>query len=158
MVGRVRERYFLRIDGIDGESTDPDHPGEIDVASWSWGVTGSAGSPTGGGGAGKPDFAVFQVVAQISRASPLLVRSAATGRHHKTAVLTGARAPGRTKLAEFLRYELEDVTIVSVQHEDSTALPTERIGLRYARFEITVTHPPAPAVTFGFDLKKGSPT
>lgn len=29
--------YFLKIDGIDGESTDNKHKNEIDVLSWSWG-------------------------------------------------------------------------------------------------------------------------
>ncbi|HEY7575111.1 MAG TPA: type VI secretion system tube protein Hcp, partial [Thermoanaerobaculia bacterium] len=29
--------YFLKIDGIEGESQDGKHKGEIDVLSWSWG-------------------------------------------------------------------------------------------------------------------------
>ena len=29
--------YFLKLDGIPGESTDAKHKGEIDVLSWSWG-------------------------------------------------------------------------------------------------------------------------
>ncbi len=29
--------YFLKIDGIEGESQDAKHKGEIDVESWSWG-------------------------------------------------------------------------------------------------------------------------
>ena len=37
---------FLKIEGIDGESTDKTHPGEIEVTSFSWGVsnTGSTGT------------------------------------------------------------------------------------------------------------------
>ena len=31
--------YFLRIDGIEGESADAKHKGEIDVLSWSWGAS-----------------------------------------------------------------------------------------------------------------------
>ena len=31
--------YFLKIDGIDGESNDSKHKGSIDVESWSWGET-----------------------------------------------------------------------------------------------------------------------
>ncbi len=29
--------FFLKIDGIDGESADSKHKGDIDLASWSWG-------------------------------------------------------------------------------------------------------------------------
>ena len=31
--------YFLKIDGIDGESKDDKHKDEIDIESWSWGET-----------------------------------------------------------------------------------------------------------------------
>ena len=45
--------FFLKIDGIPGESTDAKHKDEIDVLSWSWGAnqTGTM-SYGGGGGAG----------------------------------------------------------------------------------------------------------
>ena len=47
--------YFLRLDGIPGESVDAKHKGEIDVLSWSWGeIAADAGAaPGGGAGAGK---------------------------------------------------------------------------------------------------------
>jgi type VI secretion system secreted protein Hcp len=41
--------YFLKIDGIEGESLDEKHKGEIDVLSWSWGES-QEGPTTGGGG------------------------------------------------------------------------------------------------------------
>jgi len=31
--------YFLKLDGIEGESQDYKHKGEIDVESFSWGVS-----------------------------------------------------------------------------------------------------------------------
>lgn len=154
----MRERYVLEIDGIAGESTDVDHAGEIDITSWAWGVADAGGGTAGGGGGvGKPVFDEFRFVTQISSASPALVRSAATGTHHKSAVLTGARAPGKSKLGEFLRYELTDVTVASVQHEDSAALPSERFALRYAKFRIVVRPKTGPPVAFGFDLKMHAP-
>jgi type VI protein secretion system component Hcp len=30
-------KYFLKIDGVKGDSTDPAHPGSLDVYSWQWG-------------------------------------------------------------------------------------------------------------------------
>ena len=51
--------YFLKIDGIDGESMDSTFAKNIDVQSWSWGETnsGSMSSGTGGGGVGKVQHA-----------------------------------------------------------------------------------------------------
>ena len=33
---------FLKIEGIEGESTDKAHPGEIEISSFSWGVSNTA--------------------------------------------------------------------------------------------------------------------
>ena len=62
----MAERWFLKIDGIPGESTDVNHKDEIDVLSWSWGVTQTGGSGGGGGGAGKAAFQDFHFVSRIS--------------------------------------------------------------------------------------------
>ena len=35
--------YFLKFDGIKGESTDAKHKDEVDVEAWSWGETHAAG-------------------------------------------------------------------------------------------------------------------
>ena len=43
----------LKFDGVEGESTHKDHKGEIEVLSWTWGVTQPANSSGGGTGRGK---------------------------------------------------------------------------------------------------------
>ena len=91
----VSDRWFLKIDGIDGDSTSVQHKGEIDVQSWSWGVARPArraGASGGGGGAGRASFQDFHFVSRISKASPALFLACATGQHHKEATLTGERA------------------------------------------------------------------
>ena len=45
--------YFLKIDGIDGESTDAKHKGEIDLQSWGFGASQSGTMHSGGGGGGR---------------------------------------------------------------------------------------------------------
>ena len=42
--------YFIKFDGIKGESTDAKHKDEIDVESWSWGETHAGAAASGGGG------------------------------------------------------------------------------------------------------------
>ncbi len=44
--------YFLKLTGIQGESTSARHRDEIDVEMWSWGETATpVAGPGGGGGA-----------------------------------------------------------------------------------------------------------
>ena len=49
--------YFLKLDGIQGESVDSKHKDEIQIQSWSWGASqvSSVAGP-GGSGAGKADM------------------------------------------------------------------------------------------------------
>ena len=78
---------FLKLDGIKGESTDTQHREEIDVASFSWGLSQQRTMGTGGGsGAGKADFRDLQVITNVSQASPQLLLACAAGRHIQTAV------------------------------------------------------------------------
>ena len=156
----VAESWFLKIDGIEGESTDAAHKGEIDVSSWSWGVSNEATSPGGGGGgAGKATFQDFHFVARISKATPTLFLSCATGTHHKWAALSGSRTAGKAKGADFLKYKLSDVQVTSVQHSGGEPEPpNEQFSLSYTKFEISYSPQTAkgglgPPVTAGFDLK-----
>ena len=62
--------YFLKFDGIKGESTDAKHKDEIDVESWSWGEThAGAGAPGAAAGAGKVSMQDFHFVMGLNRAS-----------------------------------------------------------------------------------------
>jgi type VI secretion system secreted protein Hcp len=155
----VAESWFLKIDGIEGGSTSLLHEGEIDIESWSWGITAtSPGGGGGGGGAGRANFQDFHFVARISKASPRLFLSAATGVHHKFAALTGVRGSGK-KQNEFLKYKLSDVTVTSLQQSDDPAVaPTEQFSLSYSKFEITFTPisskgTPEPPIQAGFDVQ-----
>jgi len=42
--------YFLKLDGIKGESKDSKHKDEIDLLSFSWGATQTGAHASGGGG------------------------------------------------------------------------------------------------------------
>jgi type VI secretion system secreted protein Hcp len=152
--------WFLKIDGIPGESLAAAHKDEIDVLSWSWGVTGRT-SPGGGGGggAGKASFDDFHFVAAVSKASPALFLACATGTHIKSAALSGNRGSGKAKLSEFLRYKLADVQVNSLQQASGEGGPvTDQFSLSYSKVEISYTPQSAtggaqPPVQAGFDVK-----
>jgi type VI secretion system secreted protein Hcp len=152
--------YFLRLDGIPGESVDAKHKDEIDVLAFSWGVsqTGTP-APGGGGGSGKAVFDDLLVVARSSKASPLLWLACASGTHIKTAVLT-CRRSGKSAV-EFLTFTLKDVVVGSYEVDSSDdGPPLDQIGLAYAKIETQYT-PVDPAgkaqapVKAGWDLAAG---
>jgi len=108
--------YFLKIDSIQGDSGDSKHKNEIDVLSWSWGVS-NAGSSTGGGGGGasRPLFAPFTWEQGLDQSFVPLFLGVANGTHFKDALLT-VRRPGKDQ-QEFFKMSFRDVQIVSLKSQ-----------------------------------------
>src|ERR1051325_12004383 len=74
---------FLKIEGIQGEIK-----GEIPLESFSWGISSSISSATGGAGAGKVVFSDFSFTSRIGQQSPDLFTHAAQGTNFRSADLT----------------------------------------------------------------------
>jgi type VI secretion system secreted protein Hcp len=128
--------YFLKIDGIQGESRDAKHKGEIDLESFSWAEV-NTGSHAGGsgGGAGKVEIQDLHVVMKMNKASPLLFLACATGQHLKQAILT-ARKAGKAQL-EFLVFKFTDLLVSSYQTGGSAGeAPTDQLSFNFARIEV----------------------
>ena len=104
--------YFLKIEGIDGESNDLAHQKWIELQSWSWGES-NAGSGTAGGGlgSGKVSMQDFHFVSRIDKASPLLMLACATGQHIQKAQLNVRKAGGKQEI--YLEIRLEDILVSS---------------------------------------------
>ena len=120
--------YFLKIDGISGESTDEAHKGEIEVESFSWGVSQTTTRLGSGAGAGRAVFQDLHFTTSVSKASPVLFQKCATGQHLKEAVLTCRKAGGEQR-EEFLKITLSDVLVSSYQAAGSAPPgPTEPPG------------------------------
>jgi type VI secretion system secreted protein Hcp len=129
---------FAKIGDIKGESLDDKHKGEVEVLSWSWGVTqtGSMGHGSGGG-TGKANFSDLQITHFIDKASPVLMKACATGEHIKEATIT-ARKAGKGQ-QEYLIIKMSDVIITSVQPSasggeagvESVTLQPSKIDLEY---------------------------
>jgi type VI secretion system secreted protein Hcp len=150
--------YFLKIDGIAGESADAKHKDEIEVLSWSWGESQPAPSGAGtGAGTGKVAIGDLHVSANLSKASPPLLLACASGKHFKDAVLTGRRGGG--KQAEFLTFSLSDVLVSSYQTGGTTAeAPLDSISLSFSKIEIRYKQQsakggPGAEVRAGWDRK-----
>src|SRR5919112_4593066 len=80
---------FLKLgNGIKGETKDTKHKDEIDVMSFSWGVSNPVSNYGGGLSAGKANFGDFSFTFRMCNASPKLAVSCAIGEHIKDATLT----------------------------------------------------------------------
>jgi type VI secretion system secreted protein Hcp len=126
---------FAKIGDIKGESLDDKHKGEIELLSWSWGVS-NAGEMRGGsgGGEGKASFHDLSFTHKIDKASPVLMQACATGVHLKEATITHRKA-GKGQ-QEFLVIKMNDVIITSVSHSDSDDGRSESVSMAFAKVDL----------------------
>ena len=126
--------YFLKIDGIKGESRDEKHKDEIEIESFSCGETQTGTFAVGGGGgAGKVSAQDFHFTMPVNKASPALFLACAQGDHIKNAILTCRKAARE----EFMKVTMNDVLVSSFQiggAED--VVPTDQISLNFAKIEV----------------------
>jgi type VI secretion system secreted protein Hcp len=130
---------FAKIGDIKGESLDDKHKGEVDLLSWSWGVSQSGTMAHGGGGGeGKASFADFNFSHYIDKASPVLLKACATGEHIKEATVT-VRKAGKGQ-QEYLIIKMNDIIITNVSPSasgngggtaENVALQCAKIDLEY---------------------------
>lgn len=133
--------YFLKIEGIPGESADTKHPQEIVVEAWSFGESEAASaSGSSGAGAGKVKFRGFHFAAAVSKATPKLIEACATGQHIKSAVLTCRKAAGFQ--LEFLVLKFSDLVVASYETgaaAESETAPIDHVALAFAKVEVAYT-------------------
>jgi len=155
--------YFLKIEGIAGESGDSKHKDEIDVESWSWGETqGGTAGHGGGSGAGKVQPQDFNFVKKLDKASPVLFLRCADGTHLKTAVLTARKAGGEQQ--EYYTITMSDCLISSYQvggSAHSDVVPTDQVSINFAKLEISYKTQDAKgtlgaAIKHGYDFSKNA--
>ena len=122
--------YFLKLKGIEGESTDSKHKGEIDVLSWAWGesLSGSAGKS-----AGKVAMQDFTFKMKVNKASPKLLEACAMGNSIGEALLTCRKAGGDQQ--EFLKIKLTDCIVSTFQTggKGGSEFETDEISLNFAK-------------------------
>ncbi len=151
--------YFLKIDGIEGESADSKHGKEIDILSWSWGESNSGSSSHGGGGgAGKVVMQDFHFTMEINKASPKLLLACASGKHIASAGLTCRKAGGEQQ--EYLKIKFTDLLISSFQTGGSAGavVPVDQISFNFSKIEYeyspqTAKGTVATKIPVGWDLK-----
>lgn len=108
----------IKFDGVEGEATHVDHKGEIEVLSWTWGVSNpNLGSGTGSG-KGKATPGDFNFMHSYDKASPILAKKCAQGVHFPQVVMTARKSGEGQK--DFLKVTWKEVFITSVQPSGSS--------------------------------------
>ncbi len=148
--------YFLKIDGIPGESLDSKHKDEIEVEAWSWGEANptAARAPGAGGGAGRVQMQDFNFTTSTSKASPTLMLACASGKHFKHAVLT-ARKAGKSQ-AEFLTFSLSDILVSAYQigGAEGEVVPMDNVSLSFSKIQVEYKQQ-KPDGSLGTSVKAG---
>lgn len=134
---------FLKIDGVDGESTRKGFAGQIELASFSWGASNptTIGSMGAGGGAGKATISSFNCLKATDKASPVLFQACCQGKHFPKATVTLNKAGGDDAV-NYLVYEFEKVFVDSIQWSGSSGgddRPTESLSITFGKVTISYT-------------------
>jgi type VI secretion system secreted protein Hcp len=118
--------------GYKGESTAVGFKDQIDVFSFSWGVSRSKDKPV--------SFSDLNLMKQQDQASPALMLAVANGTTIPTATLS-LRRVGDSPLT-FARYCMTGVQVTSLQHSGSAGgdvRPTESVSLKYSTIVMAYT-------------------
>ena len=149
---------FAKLGDIKGESLDDKHKDEIEVLSYSWGVTNAGSMAHGtGGGEGKATFHDLSFIHRYDKSSPVLMQYCATGVHLKEATITNRKA-GKGQ-QEYLVIKMNDVIVTGVTHGNSGSDgATENVSVAFAKVAVEYK-PQKPdgsldaGVHFKYDLK-----
>lgn len=128
---------YLKIDCIQGESTDEKHAGWIEVLDYDFSIAQKV-SPTAssaGGGAEQADFSEFTITKLLDKSSPLLTLACVEGRHIDSIVME----LWRTGNVKYMTYQLSDCLISAVSVWRDGEFPEEEIAINVARFELIYT-------------------
>ena len=154
----MSSKIFLTIGNIKGESTDSKHKDQIEVFSWSWGVTNAATVGTGGGGGvGKSSFSDLNFTHRYDRAAPLLWRACAVGQHFTEATLVGTKQGKAAQ--DYLIVKMSDVVVTSASASDSSGGDAmEAVGVKFAKVDVEYKPQKADgsfdaSVRFKYDIK-----
>jgi type VI secretion system secreted protein Hcp len=157
--------YFLKIDGIEGESKDATHAKQIDILSFSWGASqpGTFGQGQGGT-AGKVAMTDLSFTMATCKATPELMAACASGKHIKEAIVYARKSTGDGGQQEYMSWTMSPIMVSSYTTGGSSGqdIPIDTVTLNYGKikveYKIQVDDKGTLQSTtpFGWDLEKNA--
>jgi type VI secretion system secreted protein Hcp len=132
---------FLKVEGVDGESTDEKHPKWIEIISFSHGFNqppSATVSSSGGASSGRVNMQDFSVVKRFDSASTKLYEACCTGKHFPTVKVEFCRADGTSKM-KYMEIKMSQVMVSSVRPGGTSGddVPLEEVAFNFGKIEWT---------------------
>lgn len=126
---------YIKFDGVDGEATDSEHKGWIDVLSVSQSISRSMDSGLSARSSGAASFSDITVTKMLDKSSPKLAEAVATGKAIPTVEFHLTSTHGT-----YYKYELTNVMVTSYSMSGGAdERPTEEVSLNFAHIKTTYT-------------------
>lgn len=125
---------FLKLSGIEGESTSERHAGEIDISGIEQSIL-APPTPSGASGKGKANCPTVSLYKNLDKSTPTLMKYLASGKHIPQAVLTVARS-GESQ-ADYYIITMQEVFVTEVtQSSTDTSQLIDKIVLAPRTFSV----------------------
>lgn len=131
--------FYIKLDGIDGESKDSKHKNWVDVLNFNYAVSQSSSMFTGGGGGvGKASFDALSFTHYVDKATPNLLQYCASGKHIGTVQVSCCKVGDGSQ--EYMHITLTDclVTHAGPSGSSDDARVKETVSLSYSKIEVKV--------------------
>ena len=140
----IADQMFMKFEGgcggeILGDSTDPQHPNEVIISSYSVGVDADSSWTKGGGASvGKPNPGEFKFNMASNRALPRILNCITMGKSLvKVTLSVRTDDPPGPKLGfEYLKYTLEGTFFTAVDQASATERGLVSVSMVYKTFKV----------------------
>jgi type VI secretion system secreted protein Hcp len=136
---------YLKIQGVDGESTAHGFEKWIDVLSFSWGAEAPTQVGPGGGGGmstGRVQVSAFNLSKRADTSTPILFQYCCAGKHFPSATVVLTKAGGGGQDLKFLTYDFKQVFVTSIQMAGGNtgdSVPMDAVAFSFGAVEISYT-------------------
>jgi type VI secretion system secreted protein Hcp len=128
--------YYVLIKGVNGESQAADMTNNIELESWSFGVSNPANLGGKGLGAGKASFSDFSFSCQLDSASYQILKNLTEGTHIASTVFTGRKTGGDKKPYKYLVITMTNCFVTGFSTGGgSTGVPSISVSVAFEKIE-----------------------
>ena len=112
--------FYLKLEGVSGESRDDKHKGEIEVLSWSWGLSFV-----------QPGRGTLKFTHVIDKSSPQLLTRACHGKSPGLGTLTATKMM-KIRAIDYLKIKMNETLIESIdQQGEGLGAPKEEVVISF---------------------------